>query len=486
MEVLVRPIRFLSVDTAEVIMSELKLLINGNLVSGERQIDVINPATEKVFVQSPVASIRQADLAIASAKEAFPLWSQTPLNERQEKLNLLADKIRSNANELATALVKEQGKPLQEAAAEVLYTEAFMRYFASHELKSELVQDDEYYQIEMHYKPLGVVVGISPWNLPLLIGLNKVGPAVVTGNTVILKPAPSTPVTTLMIGAMAQEIFPPGVINIITDKNDLGAYLTGHPDVAKVSFTGSTATGKKVAQSALSSLKRLTLELGGNDAGIVLDDVDVTAVAEKIFAGSFMNCGQVCIALKRLYVHESQYDEMCNALAGLAEQTEVGDGMRNGVKIGPLQNKMQYRKALDFMEIGRRDGNIIAGGTVPEYPGFFITPTIVRDIDDTSVLVNQEQFAPILPIIKYSNIDDVIRLANHSEYGLGGSVWSSNIERAKAVAAKIDSGTVWINHHLHFGPNIPFCGAKESGLGVEFSREGIAEFTQRSVISVAK
>lgn len=467
-------------------MSDLKLLIGGNLVSGDRQMNVINPATEKVFIQSPVASLQQAELAVASAKKAFPAWSKTPLSERQDKLSLLADKIRHNANELAIALVKEQGKPLQEAAAEVLYTEAFMRYFASHGLKPEMVQDDEDYQIEMHYKPLGVVVGISPWNLPLLIGMNKIGPAVVTGNTVILKPAPSTPVTALMIGAMAQEIFPPGVINIITDENDLGAYLTDHPDVAKVSFTGSTLTGKKVAQSALSSLKRLTLELGGNDAGIVLDDVDVSTVAEKIFSGSFMNCGQVCVALKRLYVHESQYEEMCNALASIAEKTKVGDGLNNGVQIGPLQNAMQYQKALGFLEVGRRDGTIIAGGTVPECPGYFITPTIVRDIDDSSVLVSQEQFAPILPIIKYSDIDDVIKRANHSEYGLGGSVWSSDIERAKIVAAKIDSGTVWINHHLHFGPHIPFCGAKESGIGVEFSREGIAEFTQRSVISVAK
>jgi len=467
-------------------MRTVKLLINGLLVDGHRNTDVINPATGKTFMQIPVASEDQALEAIAAAKKAFPAWAATKLEDRQAMVSKLADRLQENAEEFARILVREQGKPLAEAAAEVLYTEAFMRYFAAFDAGVEIIQDDDDMQVEVYRKPLGVVVGIAPWNLPLLIGANKLGPALVTGNTVILKPAPTTSVTSLMLGELAKDIFPPGVINIIADENDLGPILSSHPDVAKVSFTGSTATGRKVAETAASSLKRLTLELGGNDAGIVLDDVDIGKTAERIFAGAFMNCGQVCIALKRLYVHESQYDEMCEALAAIANNATVGDGLDNGVQIGPLQNIMQYKKAQKYLEAGARDGKIIAGGDVLNRQGYFIQPTIVRDIDDSSTLVSEEQFAPILPIIKYSDLDDVISRANDSEYGLGGSVWSSNVARAKRVATQISSGTVWINHHLHFGPHIPFSGAKQSGMGVEFSREGIAEFTQCSVISVSK
>jgi acyl-CoA reductase-like NAD-dependent aldehyde dehydrogenase len=467
-------------------MRTVKLLINGQLVNGHKNIDVINPATGKAFMQIPVASEAQALEAVVAAKAAFPGWAATKIEDRQAMLRKLADRLQENAEEFAKVLVLEQGKPLAEATAEVLYAETFLRYFAAFNSSMETIQDDDEMQVEVYRKPLGVVVGIAPWNLPLLIGANKLGPALVTGNTIILKPAPTTSVTSLMLGELAKNIFPAGVINIIADENDLGPILSSHPDVAKVSFTGSTVTGRKVAQTAASSLKRLTLELGGNDAGIVLDDVDVSKIAERIFAGAFMNCGQVCIALKRLYVHENQYDEMCDALANIANNTKVGDGLDNGVKIGPLQNFIQFEKAQKYLGIAARDGKVIAGGAVLDRQGYFIQPTIVRDIDDSSPLVSEEQFAPILPIIKYRDVNDVIKRANNSEYGLGGSVWSSDVIRAKEVASQISTGTVWINHHLHFGPHIPFAGAKQSGLGVEFSKEGISEFTQCSVISVAK
>ena len=467
-------------------MENLGLLINGELVPGEAKLDVINPATGQLFVSVPAASSAQAERAIAAAKAAFPGWRATPAGERQRCVRALADEVKAHASELARALVQEQGKPLQEATSEVLYTELFLRYFANSRLDPERVRDDAGYEIEVLYKPLGVVIGIAPWNLPLLIGCNKIGPAVVTGNTAVLKPAPTTPVTTLMLAQYAQKIFPPGVLNVITDRNNLGGLLTSHPDVAKVSFTGSTATGRKVAASASNSLKRLTLELGGNDAGIVLPDAKVSDIAAKILGGAFMNCGQVCIALKRLYVHESLYEEMCGRLAELAEQMIVGNGLEQGVQIGPLQNSMQMDKARHYLEVGRRDGRIIAGGICPPSHGNFVRPTIVRDIEDGSELVDQEQFAPILPVIKYSKIDEAIERANRSEYGLGGSVWSPDVNRAKTIAARLDSGTIWINHHLHFGPDIPFCGAKQSGLGVEFGQAGVAEFTQRSVVSMAK
>jgi len=463
-----------------------KLLINGELVDGHTNRDIINPATGSPFTTSSVASESQAESAIAAAKAAFPGWAATPLEKRREAVSKFADGIRDNAEELAKTLTMEQGKPLSESKNEVMYTEGFMRYFASSGFDPEVIQDDDDYRIEVRYKPLGVVVGITPWNLPLLLGANKIGPALITGNTLVLKPAPTTPLTSLMLGTIAQNIFPPGVLNIIADNNDLGALLSNHVDVAKVTFTGSTATGKKIAQTTASSLKRLTLELGGNDAGIVLDDIDVQETAAKILGSSFINCGQLCIALKRLYVPTNMYDEMCGALSDLAKATKVGNGLDEGVEMGPLQNKMQFDKAKSYLEIAKKDGQIIAGGNVRQSEGYFMEPTIVRNIDDGSALVDEEQFSPILPIVKYNKLDDVIDAANDSKYGLGGSVWSQDVDRAVQVASKIDSGTVWVNHHVHFGPHIPFCGAKESGIGVEFGRDGIIEFTQHSVISISK
>ncbi|MEN8722716.1 MAG: aldehyde dehydrogenase family protein [Alphaproteobacteria bacterium] len=464
-----------------------KLLINGQLVEGADTLDVINPATGAIFVTVARANADQADQAVAAAKAAQPGWAALDLSERASYLNKLADAIDANADALTRALVQEQGKPMAEAGGEVAFTAIFIRHFAGFNgFDREIMQDDDALRIEARYTPLGVVAGITPWNFPLLLGVAKIAPALVTGNTFVLKPAPTTPVTSLMVGEMAADILPAGVLNIVTDANDLGPALTDHPDVAKVSFTGSTATGKKVMAAAASSLKRITLELGGNDAAILLDDIDVKAAAPKVFGGAFTNAGQVCIAVKRLYVHESQYDAMCEELAKIADETVQGDGLEQGTTIGPLQNAQQFEKAKGFLEAAKRDGTVIAGGDVAEDGGYFIRPTIVKDVPDDSPIVNEEQFAPILPVLKYNDVDDVLARANDTEYGLGGSVWSSNVDRAIELAEKVDSGTVWVNHHLHFGPHVPFAGAKQSGLGVEFSEEGLREFMQRRVISVSK
>jgi acyl-CoA reductase-like NAD-dependent aldehyde dehydrogenase len=305
------------------------------------------------------------------------------------------------------------------------------------------------------------------------------------GNTVVLKPAATTPLSTLRLAALIKDILPAGVLNVIADANDLGGALTAHPDVRKVSFTGSTATGKKVMAGAADALKRITLELGGNDAGIVLSDVDPKTAAPKIFQGAFQNSGQVCIALKRLYVHESIYDAMCAELAQLADAAVMGDGLEQGTQIGPLQNKMQYDKVRELIEDARHDGKIIAGGVVLDQSGYFIRPTIVRDITDGSRLVDEEQFGPVLPVIKFADDEDALARANNTPYGLGGSIWSADLDRAYALARRMDSGTVWINKHSELAPNIPFGGAKQSGIGVELGEEGLAEFTQLQVINMA-
>jgi acyl-CoA reductase-like NAD-dependent aldehyde dehydrogenase len=314
----------------------------------------------------------------------------------------------------------------------------------------------------------------------------KVPAALLSGNTVVLKPAATTPLSTLRLAELIKDILPAGVLNVIADANDLGGELTAHPDVRKISFTGSSATGAKVMAGAAAMLKRITLELGGNDAGIVLPDVDPKTAAPKIFQGAFQNSGQVCIAMKRLYVHESIYDAMCEELAALAEAAVVGDGLEQGTQLGPLQNKMQYERVKELIADARQHGNIIAGGDAPDGPGYFIRPTIVRDITDGTRLVDEEQFGPVLPVIKFSDPEDALIRANASPYGLGGSIWSSDLDRAYDLAGRMDSGTVWINKHSELAPNIPFGGAKQSGLGVELGEEGLMEFTQLQVINMAR
>lgn len=467
-------------------MLDFKMLIDGKLVDGDHHMDVVNPATEKVLARCPRASENQLNQAVAAAKKAFPAWAASSLELRREKLFEVADAIKAHADELARLLTQEQGKPLTDAKAEMEGTEGFFRYFATLDLPVKLIEDSPSMQIEEHRKPLGVVGAIMPWNFPGLIMACKAPPALLAGNTLVMKPAPTTPLMMLRLGEIIADIMPAGVVNIITDQNDLGAALSGHRDVAKISFTGSTVTGKKVMASAADTLKRLTLELGGNDAGIVLDDVDPKKVAPAIFQSAFMNSGQVCLALKRLYVHASVYDEMCNELAMLASEAVVDDGLKQGVQFGPIQNQAQYEKVKGYLEDARKHGKVIAGGDAPDRPGYFIQPTIVRDISDGASVVDEEQFGPILPVIRFEDDDDAVMRANASEWGLGGSVWSSNTNRAKALATRMETGAVWINTHMDLKPYVPFGGAKQSGIGVEFGQEGLEEYTQRQIVSTNK
>ncbi len=467
-------------------MSEYKLLIGGKLIAGAKSSDVINPATEETVASCPRASEAQLNEAVAAAKAAFPAWSATPIGERKKVLSAIADAIEANAADLARLLTQEQGKPIGDATGEVYGTAAFFRYFTMLDLPVKVIEDSEGKKVEAHRRPLGVIGAIVPWNFPILLMAFKLPPALLAGNTVVLKPAPTTPLTSLKLGELIKDIVPAGVVNIIADDNDLGAALTAHPDVRKISFTGSTATGQKVMAGAAGLLKRITLELGGNDAGIVLDDVNPKEAAPKLFQSAFQNSGQVCIAMKRLYVHEKIYDEMCDELANIANNTIIGDGLKQGTQLGPLQNKMQFDKVKELIDDAKKTGNVIAGGDVPDEKGYFIRPTIVRDIADGTRLVDEEQFGPVLPVIKYSDPDDAIARANASPYGLGGSIWSNDQEKAYELATKMESGSVWINKHADLAPNIPFGGSRFSGLGTELGEEGLAEFTQLKIINMAK
>jgi|TARA_R110002124_G_C8972322_1_gene515275 acyl-CoA reductase-like NAD-dependent aldehyde dehydrogenase len=467
-------------------MTDFKLLIDGNLVDGDFSMDVINPATAEIFTKAARASTAQADDAIAAAKAAGQGWAAKSFQERRDKIIVLADSIASRADEFARIITSEQGKPLTEAMGELAWTDGYLRHYATLELPDRIIQDDDAAYIEVKHKPLGVVVGIIAWNFPLLMACWKIGPALLAGNTIVLKPAPTTPATALFLGEICKDIFPAGVINVIADDNDLGPHLTSHPDVAKVSFTGSAPTGKKIMASGADTLKRITLELGGNDPAIILNDVDVQETAQAIFNNAFLNCGQVCLAIKRAYVHDDIYDAMCHELVTLAEAAIVDDGIKPGTQIGPIQNKVQFEKVKRFVETAREDGKIIAGGEVMERGGYFMRPTIVRDVTDGHEIVDQEQFGPILPVIRFSDIDDVVNRANASESGLGGSVWSKDIDKAAEIAARIESGQVWVNQHIAIGPHIPMAGFKESGLGVEQSVEGLAEYTQVQVVNIAR
>ncbi|NIB38379.1 aldehyde dehydrogenase family protein [Pseudomaricurvus alkylphenolicus] len=468
-------------------MSEYKLLIDGQLVEGKGSIlEVINPADESLVATVATASPEQLASAINGAKLAFSSWSQTPIAERQNCLRRLVTLLKDNADDLAELLVKEQGKPLDGANMEMTFAEVFTGYFSEQGVAHKVLIDDEVQKVELVRKPLGVVAGITPWNFPFVQAVYKLAPAVLTGNTIIIKPSPMTPLTTLRLGELANQVFPAGVVNVLADNNDLGPVLCAHDDIAKVTFTGSTPTGRKIMAAGADTLKRLTLELGGNDAGIVLDDADPKEVAPGIFATAFMNSGQVCAALKRLYVHDSIYDAVCDEIAGLAKAAVVGDGSDPRTQFGPVQNRAQYEKVCAYIADAKAHGNVIAGGTIPEGPGFILPLTVVRDIEDGTAVVDEEPFGPILPIIRYTDLEDAIKCANGSEFGLGGSVWSSNIERAQAVAARLECGSSWINQHAAFAPNIPFPTCKQSGVGVEWGSEGIEEFTRVQVINTAK
>jgi acyl-CoA reductase-like NAD-dependent aldehyde dehydrogenase len=464
---------------------EFTQLIDGRQEASETSFDVINPATGEVFARSPNASKAQLDAAVAAARRAFTGWRSLSFEERRDYLMRFGQAFKERVEDLIPLLVREQGKPLAAARAELSYTPLQIEKLCALQVPTEVLRDNAQGRVELRYRPLGVVGIITPWNVPVSIAVGRITQALYTGNTAIQKPSPYTPLTTLKMGEIARDIFPPGVLNILAGTDELGPWLTEHPGIDKISFTGSVATGKKVLASASSNLKRVTLELGGNDAAIVLGDVDPVKVASDVFWAAFANCGQICLAIKRLYVHDSIYEPVCQALANLARNVKVGDGLDPGVQIGPIQNRMQYEKVLGFLEDTKRLGaRILTGGHALDGPGYFIAPTIVADIKEGTRLVDEEPFGPILPVIRFSDVEDVIRRANDTRYGLGGSVWTNDLQRGAEIAARLEAGTTWVNQHSLPDPHVPFGGAKESGLGREYSSLGLKSYMEAQVINI--
>lgn len=453
------------------------LTIGGCTHHSANLAQVCNPATEEPIASHPLATADEVEMAVTAAKRASVSWGKAPYVDRQKAVYALGQLVIQHRETLVNLLVAEQGKPRADAEWEIDGAAHWCLQMSELELPCDAFDMGGGQKAFTRHVPIGVVAAIVPWNFPILLAIWKIVPAVLAGNAVVLKPSPHTPLTTLHLGVLAQSVLPPGVLNVIAIPDDLAPALVEHPDVGMIAFTGSTETGKKVMRAAAGGIKRVSLELGGNDPAIVLPDVDIEAAVPALFWAAFRNSAQFCIATKRLYVHESIYDSFCDALVRYAKTVKVGNGMEPDTGLGPLQNRMQFLKVCDLIEDSRKQGyRFLLGGTVPKRAGYFVPVTIIDNPPDDSRCVMEEAFGPVLPVLKYNSIDEVVQRANASCYGLGASVWGRNAEEALAVGQRIESGVVWINQIHVLTPNVPMGGMKQSGLGVENGVLGLAHY----------
>jgi acyl-CoA reductase-like NAD-dependent aldehyde dehydrogenase len=463
------------------------MTIAGRAASAAAQLPVIDPATEREIALVPDAGPAELDAAVAAARAALPAWAEQPWTERQAVLAAMARTLMASQEELARLLTSEQGRPLARARSELAAAAWWLAETAKLALPDKVLQDDAQAYVAVRRAPVGVVAGLVPWNYPIVLAAWKIGPALLAGNTMVVKPSPFTPLTTLRLGELLRDVVPAGVLNFISGGDALGPLMTRHSGFDKLSFTGSTVTGRAVMRSAADRLKRVTLELGGNDAAIVMPDVDVPAVARELFWGAFVNSGQICIAAKRIYIHEAIYEPMKQAMVELAKNVRMGPGDQEGVELGPVQNRRQYERLVNLLEDCKRNGyQLLTGGELPQGPGLFFPVTLVDNPPESSRIVQEEPFGPILPLLKFSDVDDAIARANATDYGLGASVWCRDERRATAIAQRLDSGIVWVNEIQAVSPHKPLGGHKQSGLGVENGIEGLLEYTTVQTLSVKR
>jgi acyl-CoA reductase-like NAD-dependent aldehyde dehydrogenase len=463
--------------------NDFTMTIDGEAAASPTTFEAIDPATEDVIAHVPEASLDIVEAAVAAAKAAFPAWSARPLAERQQAVSKIGDILEQHAEDFMRLLTLEQGKARAGAEWEIGGSAYWCREIAKQSLEPHIEDAGDGRTIETRRVPLGVVAGITPWNFPVLLAVWKIAPALVAGNTMVIKPSPYTPLCTLKLGELLRDVLPSGVLNIVSGGNEIGAVLTRHKDIRKISFTGSTATGRKIMESASGNLKRITLELGGNDPAIVLPDVDPKEIAPKLFWAAFQNSAQFCVAAKRLYIHAEIYDELAAELAAYAETVAVGNGAHQGTQLGPIQNRMQFEKLQDLLGDAKSNGlRFLTGGDIPEGKGYFVPVTIIDNPPEDARVVTEEAFGPVLPLLRFDDIDDVVARANDSEYGLAASVWGKDIEKAGAIARRIEAGTVWINEVHTFSPHVAFGGHKQSGVGIENALEGLAEYTNSQTI----
>ncbi|WSS47153.1 aldehyde dehydrogenase family protein (plasmid) [Streptomyces sp. NBC_01187] len=427
---------------------------------------VLDPATSEAFDEAPDQQPDELDAAVGRAHEAWRSWRADPA-ARTTALLAAANAVDAAGADLAPLLTREQGKPLAESYAEIARVAARLRYFAELDPQPQLITDGRPVCSEVRWRPLGPVAAIVPWNFPLQLASAKFAPALAAGNTMVLKPSPFTPLATRLLGSVISAALPENVLTIVTGHEPLGARLASHPGVRHVTFTGSIPTGRAVAQGAAASLARVTLELGGNDAAILLDDVDVEKIAEHLFWAAFRNCGQVCMAVKRVYAPARLYSHVVEALAQRAKTAVVGAGLDPATQLGPVNNAPQLARVERYTARAVAEGaQAVAGGHRLDRPGYFFAPTVLADVPAHSPVVTEEQFGPVLPVLPYGSLDEAVEAANDTGFGLGGSVWGTDLDRAEEVADRLECGTAWINHHAELSLAQPFTGSKESGVGV--------------------
>lgn len=455
------------------------------LAAQQQMMNVINPATEQVIAQLPCCSLEQVNQVIADATQAFKTWQYTNDASINEIFLKIAHDLRQAQAEIALMITQEQGKPLALAQFEVEAGAAWIEYLTTLTIPTTIVEEPSGKTVRVYHRPVGVVASITPWNWPFMIAVWHLFPALKARNCVVNKPSEYTPLSTLKLVEIMNRHLPPHVCQVVLGRGEVGQALSSHPDIAKVTFTGSTATGQSVLRASVDSLKSVVLELGGNDVAIVLDNAQLEQAVQGIFASAFLNAGQTCAAIKRLYVHEHIYDEFVEKFVELIKQQVMGDGTRPDVTFGPVQNKAQYDKVNAFLQDAIAQGGqvLTAQGDLPEQ-GYFIAPTLIAGLSEDVALVCDEQFGPVLPILKFKDVDDVLERTNQSQFGLGGSVWSEDLAYAEQIASRMQTGTVWINSHSDLSPAVPFGGWKMSGSGYSFGLDGLLLFTQKQAVHI--
>jgi aldehyde dehydrogenase (NAD+) len=464
----------------------LPMLINGKSYITEGQMSIINPVTAKAFTSVACCNEDDLNIAVVSARNAFASWSAINYQDRIVFLEKIADIMLANLDELAMLLTTEQGKSLDEARNEISGAVGWLKSMGALEPQVLINHDSEERVSRTFHVPIGVVGAISPWNFPVLLSFWKIAPALAAGNTLVMKPSPFTPVTMLRIGELIKDILPAGVLNIISGNDDLGPLLTAHSDIDKISFTGSTETGKRVMHSAAEGLKHLTLELGGNDAAVVMSDVDIASSAKSLAWAAFRNSGQVCINAKRIYVPADIYQEFSQAFVREVKALKVGDGMDPETMCGPIQNLRQYQRVKELINDSKEQGYKFLTGDEQNYPsqGYFLPLYVIDNPPKFSRIVQEEPFGPIVPLMKYDDLEQLVEDINESDFGLAGSIWSANCDNAAELAMRLQTGTVWINEIHQVSPFEPFSGHKNSGFGVENGLLGLLQYTQIKTVTI--
>jgi acyl-CoA reductase-like NAD-dependent aldehyde dehydrogenase len=477
---------------------EAAMLIGGEwrAATSSEELEVVNPATEETVASVPAGDVADVELAVAMAKRAFPEWAKTDTEKRAHILAKAADLIEEHAKELAQVLTSEQGKPVAEARGEVTHLAHGVRYYAEAATKVTGTYQDLPSAFgpafgQVIRRPMGVCAAITPYNFPLTLLGTKVAPALAMGNTVVAKPAATTPLATLEVARLFAEAgVPDGVLNVVTGRGSvIGDALVGHPDVRRVAFTGSTEVGRRVASIAAPQMKRLSLELGGSDPVIICEDADVGAAVKAVIIGRYWNAGQACLGCKRVFVHDSVYDDFVGQLVERVARYEPGDGTvkaeKPRLRMGPIHSRSGRDELVAQLEDGVAKGGevLVGGGTGGHEKGYFLEPAVVAEPGADSRLMREEVFGPVLPVFRYTDFDDAITRANDTPYGLGSSIWTHDVRKIHRAAQDIESGMTWVNQ-IHYGyDELPFGGVKDSGFGKEHGLEAMDSYVElKSVV----